>query len=136
MPRETVESSDVLHGDETPFGLQVGWNRDAGFVQVASVTHRQRSMWWQVLAPANNSDTENQKLAIVGECVHRALREAPHDDSTPGPTDAEIGRTLLNIFDTTYGPMDGLYVSMDRPRINRLIKLLRKARDAAYGRDE
>lgn len=66
MPRETVESSDVLHGDETPFGLQVGWNRDAGYVQVASVTHRQRSIWWQILASANDSDTENQKLAEVG----------------------------------------------------------------------
>lgn len=30
----------------------------------------------------------------------------------------------------------GTYVSLDRYGINRLIKLLRRARDSAYGRDE
>jgi hypothetical protein len=30
----------------------------------------------------------------------------------------------------------GAYVSLDRYGINRLIKILRRARDAAYGRDE
>lgn len=136
MPREIVESTDVRHGEEAPFGVQVGWSRDGEYVQVASVTHRQRSIWWQLLAPADDSDTENQRLTALGQLVHTAIREAPQDAGMPGPYDADIGRTLLNLLDTTYGPMDGLYVSLDRTRINRLIKLLRKARDAAYGRDE
>lgn len=33
-------------------------------------------------------------------------------------------------------PVDGWYVNLDRNGINRLIKVLRKARDQAYGRDE
>jgi hypothetical protein len=31
---------------------------------------------------------------------------------------------------------DGWYAELDRAGVNRLIKTLRKARDAAYGRDE
>lgn len=138
MPREVVESTDVFQGDETPFGVQVGWSRaDHGnHVQVASVTHRQRSMWWQILAPpAQTSTEERERLSKVGRIIHEAIETAPCFATTE-PADADIGRTFLNLLDTTYGPMDGLYVSMDRPRINRLIKLLRKARDAAYGRDE
>lgn len=34
------------------------------------------------------------------------------------------------------GPYDGLWVTMDRKGINDLIRHLRRARDAAFGRDE
>lgn len=37
--------------------------------------------------------------------------------------------------DESKKPGRGLYVQLDRPGINRLIRLLRKARDAAYGAD-
>ncbi len=39
--------------------------------------------------------------------------------------------------DAAIGSMEsGLYVDLDRTGINDLIRLLRKARDRAYGRDE
>jgi hypothetical protein len=31
---------------------------------------------------------------------------------------------------------DGMYVNLDRPSINKLIRHLRRARDQAFGRDE
>ncbi len=34
------------------------------------------------------------------------------------------------------GPYDGMWVTLDRLGINTLIRHLRRARDAAYGRDE
>ncbi|MDR7492163.1 MAG: hypothetical protein QN122_12025 [Armatimonadota bacterium] len=33
-------------------------------------------------------------------------------------------------------PCDGIYVELDRGQVNALIRLLRRARNAAYGRDE
>jgi hypothetical protein len=33
-------------------------------------------------------------------------------------------------------PFNGWFIHMDRTGLNRLIRALRKARDAAYGRDE
>lgn len=35
-----------------------------------------------------------------------------------------------------YGPLSGFYVDLDRNMINKLIKVLRRARDYAYGADQ
>jgi hypothetical protein len=35
-----------------------------------------------------------------------------------------------------YAPESGFYADLDRPMINKLIKVLRRARDQAYGADE
>lgn len=47
----------------------------------------------------------------------------------------QLGRDILDAV-TGSELSDGLWTWMDRPHINRLIRLLRKARDAAFGRDE
>jgi len=44
--------------------------------------------------------------------------------------------TIRNGSEHSFDPCDGLYMTMDRRQINELIRLLRKARDQAYGRDE
>lgn len=46
-----------------------------------------------------------------------------------------LGRRILDSV-TGSSPVTGLWTWLDRPAINRLIRLLRKARDTAYGRDE
>lgn len=71
---------------------------------------------------------------------HVAIGWAPDRDVqigiVPGPSVA------LNITDgvtvsttSTNGPHGGLWMDLDRAGINRLIRSLRKARDAAYGSD-
>lgn len=53
--------------------------------------------------------------------------------------EGELGRMVLNAVTGSTGAMDGdssLYTSLDRGSVNRLIRLLRKARDAAFGKDE
>lgn len=152
MPRELVESTDVAY-DDHPFGLQVSWGRQdhGAHVQVASVTHRQISMWWQIfgavtpeVVPAtgglDHGAVRSERLAKLGAIVRGVVEaNAAVDNGTTGRSalpDADVGRDLLNALDVAYGPCDGLYVSLDRGRVNRVIKMLRKARDAAYGRDE
>lgn len=48
----------------------------------------------------------------------------------------EIGINSLEISTQNGSHGTGMYASFDRAGINRLIKILRKARDDAYGRDE
>lgn len=38
--------------------------------------------------------------------------------------------------ENSHDPADGLYCTLGREQINRMIRALRKARDQAYGRDE
>jgi hypothetical protein len=44
--------------------------------------------------------------------------------------------TIENGKEHSFDPSSGLYISLDRRQINHVIRLLRKARDQAYGRDE
>lgn len=44
--------------------------------------------------------------------------------------------TIRNGKEGSFAPEDGLYMDMDRAAISRLIRLLRRARDQAFGRDE
>lgn len=46
-----------------------------------------------------------------------------------------LGRCILDSV-TGSKVNDGFWTWFDRPQINRLIRLLRKARDASFGRDE
>jgi hypothetical protein len=44
--------------------------------------------------------------------------------------------TVRNGAEHSFDSEDGLYMDLDRRGINELIRLLRKARDQAFGRDE
>jgi hypothetical protein len=44
--------------------------------------------------------------------------------------------TIRNGSEGSFDPKDGLYMDMDRRSINELIRLLRRARDGAFGKDE
>jgi hypothetical protein len=44
--------------------------------------------------------------------------------------------TIRNGKEDSYDPQDGLYMDLDRKTINDLIRLLRKARNGAFGKDE
>jgi hypothetical protein len=44
--------------------------------------------------------------------------------------------TIRNGQEASADPCHGLYMDLDRSSINNLIRLLRKARDQAFGRDE
>ena len=44
--------------------------------------------------------------------------------------------TIRNGSEASFEPDDGLYMDLDRKAINQLIRHLRRARDAAFGRDE
>lgn len=118
MPKEVVLGKPI-NGVDSPQHVRVGWGN--GDVQVGVEPHGGRSIFWHLLNPT--------ELAVE-------MVEVLHGYEGKPLAIQRMGEDILNTLDTLTDQYDGLHVDMDREDINRLIKLLRKARDAAYGRDE
>lgn len=121
MPKETIHTS--RHPGDHNFDVKVGWTRELD-VQVGVSEVDERSMWW-----------------VYGEQYKDTIGKEVFDIVTDYPGIAykkydEIGTRVLNMLDTTCGSLDSLWATMDRKQINDLIRVLRRARDAAFGRDE
>lgn len=83
-----------------------------------------------------------QRIALAQAYVEQS------DDGTQGsisyPFEIQVGwgvdtvqvATRNNDAGDQFGPESGWYVDLNRTEINQLVRLLRKARDAAFGRDE
>lgn len=110
MPKESVTSF------ASPYDTKVGWHVDCG-VQVGVERADGGSLLW-LLFP---------DLVALGEMVRALPSNAPE----------VVGRALLNELDVLSGTLyAGVWSDLDRQGCNRLIKLLRHARDAAFGKDE
>ncbi len=115
MPRETIRLNDRDNG----FDVKVGWSKDT-FMQVGIEDKESRSLFWILL--------ENS-----AEYIGQQIKELQIDNKT----DEELGHNILNILDcATHGPVSSLWTSPSRHEVNDLIRLLRRARDSAFGRDE
>jgi hypothetical protein len=153
MPKETVQypSTDGPSGTE----ISVGWSKD-NYVQL----HVQRHVWTNTpaalpvvtdaekvtaatagLAPLNPYAAQRLADHVAGvetcDCQHR-----PCDHSTPEePQEAIVGQVeYVGIGpDPISGyeePQEVWTEVLSRAEINKLIRVLRRARDQAYGRDE
>jgi hypothetical protein len=103
--------------------------------------------------PPNHPVVQNKKQPVMGEegvmpreYVYSEFNDplaetAPQMAASVGwSKEADGGSiqlaTIRNGKEHSYDPVDGLYMDLDRKQINQLIRLLRKARDDAFGRDE
>lgn len=118
MPREIVGSN---RGD---FHVKVGWAPDTD-VQVGVEGDDGKSLYWLLLG------NSKEQLAKVGTAVREAMRSLPDDSWDP----EDAGRAALDALDTL-GHYEGVWTDLTRYDCNRLIRILRRARDAAFGRDE
>ncbi len=125
MPKETV------HGDPNDrFALDVGWQADCD-VQVGIRTVDGKHL-------VDEFYGEPVVTAKVGQAVRAYVTDVCH---ISGPaveqlgSDVQIGRAVLDaVTGSDYG-MESLWWHPNRNQINRLIRTLRKARDAAFGSD-
>lgn len=146
MPRESVYSSTphstpegLLDGEidfAAPFTLQVGWHRDLH----ASVG---------ITLPDNQTLLtrfygHEDQLATLGMQMEEFIHENGGEVIDWVSSDAErsgrieMGRKVIEMVEATrvHTPEnDGLWVSIDRPMANKLIELVRKARNYAFGKD-
>lgn len=148
MPKEIVAGSAVP-GTEDGFHVKVGWGTDS--VQVGVETDQGHSLFWVLLGATvtdqhKTSDQEQEerervrlRLAELGARTREAVENLPRRDDDTGHlmTDARVGEAVLNLMDEmTILEYTGVWADLSRDGCNRLIRIVRKARDSAYGADE
>lgn len=124
MPRETIITSR-FPGDDN-FNVKVGWNRDMD-VQIGITESMDRSMWWVY--------GEKRKEELGSE-IEKIVIEARQGFPEGFDRSEDIAENVLNLFDTILGSLDSMWSTLSRKDINDLIRVIRRARDSAFGRDE
>lgn len=116
MPKETIPAVT------DPYRVQVGWRPDGG-VQVGVALLEGRSILWQLFG-------DEKTLGHLGSEVEK-MGQISYDG------DVHRGKALLDTLDVaSNGGYAGLWSDLDRRGCNDLIRVLRRARDSAFGRDE
>lgn len=110
MPKEMIYGSHLPYGEESPGRsvVEIRWDRESGYFQMATkCVHAQ-----------DDSDYLPPREPIEAQVT------PPGSD--PIYTELQVAEAMHN----------GFYVELDRGGINDLIRILRRARDQAFGRDE
>lgn len=123
MPRETIHTSRQP-GDNS-FDVKVGWIRDFD-VQIGISEADDRSMWWVF--------TEGRKDIIGAKLIEIVSKRIICEDINEEYV--KVAEDALNMFDVECGTFDSLWATMSRQEVNQLIRVLRRARDSAFGKDE
>ena len=122
MPKEVIRGDSVAYGTpDEPRGygaVEVRWGRETGYFQIATKC-----------LDAFTGET------YVPPSVEVQPTFAPGTVQATSPDEPQFIGELIAVE----GPMpvqEGFYVNLDRRGINELIRVLRRARDQAFGRDE
>lgn len=116
MPKETVYGSGSLpageDGDLARAVVEVRWDREAGHVMLAT----------KLISRADHETYVADQVRATVEGAGLATTRSSHPVGSSRP--------LVWLAE------DGYHVEMDRRGLNDLIRKLRRARDAAFGKDE
>jgi len=122
MPKESISGDgryDVRVGWQNGCDMQIGVEEEAGFSLVTALY----------------GDPETCRLIGLAVAAHCEVGVVRGMDAFMA-----LGRDVLNIVEgsasSPNGSYTGVWVTLSRQGANRLIRVLRRARDAAYGRDE
>lgn len=132
MPKETIHASTPAEHDG--FQLSVGWYPD----QEVQVGMQVRLIEDTILDRLYSSHAEEIGRVFAWWLTEEYAKWP--EPATKGDDDwfAALGNQVLSWVrsNRSFVERDGIWTSMDRRQINEAIKILRKARDSAYGRDE
>lgn len=119
MPKETIRVTDGAND------VQVGWTRECD-VQLGVEDSEGRSLFWKF------GDTH---VEMIGSEVRRIVIDAENNNQREFNNQV-MGENVLNMLDTVCFPYSGVWSNLNRHQVNQLIKVLRRARDSAFGKDE
>lgn len=139
MPRETIR----MNSEDNTFDIKVGWTKDMS-MQIGLEEAQGRSLAWVLFGgSAERLGEEVQKAIAAGTnpedkfTVKNMSGNLVINEINVPLTNEETGWAILNILDvTTRGPVSGIWATPSRHEVNELIRVLRRARDSAFGRDE
>ena len=123
MPKETIKMSD----NESIWDVKVGWTKDCE-VQIGIENFEHKSLHW--VFGVNAVEKIGEEIRKISD---EAQESARYDQ---GIMDSVIGTKVLDMLDVVVGSYPGIWATPSRHEINDLIRVLRRARDSAYGRDE
>lgn len=131
MPRETVQDT------AGSYDVRVGWSPDT--VQIGVEQAAGFSLVTMLYGDIEACEAIGQR--ICERLGHRPNLSSDATDDDKSAVMAQLGREVLNIVEgsqTVPGSASytGVWSTQNRAGINRLITILRRARDAAFGRDE
>lgn len=142
MPRETIRP---IHDDQPE--LQVQWGAHEVQFGIETPpdpsTGLHRSLVDHLYGDAP-TQTQIGRFLVYGldapgdlDVLLRAVREAPDSDVEAEHLCA-LGRHVLNAVtaSSTGGGWTGLWTTLGRPGLNRVVKVTRRARDVVHGKDE
>lgn len=130
MPKEKVRQGQP---DTQPFEIVVGWQRDlemqVGIGVQASRDSDEPDSLLKILYGPNDG-----ALSAIGGRLRERLKAQGIE---LGPVDNTwLGKQTLASAESDQFPISSIWWTPTRYGVNQLIRLLRRARDAAYGRDE
>lgn len=123
--------------------LVVQWHNDLNYVGIGLEADSSKPNHHIIDQMYGNVPAQTQ----IGQILNSRMNEFGWDirefntdeEGSTHPDEAEwfnkLGRAILDSV-TAVEPATGMWTWFDRGAINRLIRLLRKARDNAFGRDE
>ena len=118
MPREVVTRD--------AFQLEVTWGQDTHVQLGLRTSHSTKTSSHLV------TQLYERQMTDVGKAASQAIFATPE----PNKDYSDIGDKVLRAMQHMSPEFDSLWCDLDRHEINKLIKVLRRARDSAYGRDE
>lgn len=125
-------------GDDIP-DLIVQFNHDLEQVGIGMEPRKDVPSKHMIDQIYGNANTQT----MIGKIFRERIKEDRHIDIHEGYSaanaeevlDNQLGRMILDAV-TGSVALDGWWTWLDRPACNRLIRLIKKARDTAFGRDE
>lgn len=129
MPREKI--TDSL---SDAFELVVTWGRDSEYLQIAT----EASDWTERMGAFYDPATPSSGWSPTSTITWTATNTI---NTTSNVTSVGTGGPVQIIWPASPpgmqpAPKVGWYVNLNRHQVNELIRILRRARDQAFGRDE
>lgn len=126
MPREVIRDEASL------FDIAVIWSGEKSYVQVGTQTHDgrpiARALGWPGANQSYSSEGRHPDIPepadVSANLREREVIELSPDESANGVPEREPAQ------------FTALWGTLDRAGVNHLIRVLRRARNAAYGADE
>lgn len=126
MPREKIRSSH-----SGGYDAKIGWGA-GGTVQLGVETENDETLYWNLFA----GDESRRRLgSAMREALFTCGAIRSNEPGSLGMSDQAVGEMVLRSLDDV-GSYRGVWSTLDRDACNQLIRLLRKARDFTFGKDE
>lgn len=123
-------------GDEFP-EVSIQWDKDRGPVGIGVEPRSEIPSAHFIDAMYGGVPSQTAIGKLFFEKRRQDFQE--HMDFQDRDSEAEFYNTLgRDILDSVTGSssMNGIWTWLERPAVNRMIRILRKARDESFGRDE